>query len=276
MGISGHLLLLRARRTYHSRTHRRSFRGWWLRGTKDDIGFRSTGSTFLRQTKRVQRNLQLIGFCFALLACRVSLAKPAVDREWPYEEGLHLRPAIGVGASGSAVDSGFVSSAGQELDGVLHGVSIVGELFIEQVVARGWSVGGVVYAQAMFQSQLHEVRWVGTDGGEIEFRRTTMLMAGATGSYHFDGGFYVTGSAGLLWWNTFRGKAQEKDVTVEPHSGPGFGLVPGIGYEWLGVERSMGVLFQVVAGGVEATDDSGTEWAYNLFLPAFLVTMAFH
>jgi hypothetical protein len=100
-----------------------------------------------------------------------------------------------------------------------------------------------------------------TDGDEIEFRRTTMLMAGATGSYHFDGGVYFTGSAGLLWWNTFRGKAQQKDVTVEPHSGPGFGLVPGIGYEWLGVERSMGVLFQVVAGRVQATDDSGTEWA---------------
>ena len=143
------------------------------------------------------------------------------------------------------------------------------------MVARGWAVGGVVYAQAMFDSQLHEIKWVGQDGDEIELRRTTMLMAGATGLFHFDGGTYVTGSAGLVWWNTFRGRAQENDVTVEPHSGPGFGLMPGIGYEWLGLERSMGLLFQMVVGKVYASDDSGTDWEYSLFLPSIFVSVTF-
>jgi hypothetical protein len=224
----------------------------------------------------VRRNLQFSVLGLVTLLCCMSSASSAFARQWPYEEGFHLRSSIGFGASGSAVKSGFVPSAGQELDGVLRGVVIVGELFIEHVVARRVLVGGIVYSQVMFGPQLDEISWAEGDGGDIVFNGANMLMAGATASIHFDNGTFVTGSAGLVWWSTLPGEAEETDVTLERHSGPGFGLVPGVGHEWLGAERSIGVLFQLLVGSVQARDDAGTEWRYQLLMPAILLTVALH
>jgi|RhiMethySRZTD1v2_1073278.scaffolds.fasta_scaffold16708_3 hypothetical protein len=225
----------------------------------------------------IKRNLQLVGLFVGTLICGVTSENPAFAAPLtPYEKGLHLRPGLGVGASGSAASSDFVPSAGQDLDGVLRGVTLVGELFVEKVVAHRVLLGGVVYAQVMLAPQLDEVDWAEQDGGDIAFDGTGMLMAGATASVHFDDGGYITGSAGPIYWNTLRGEAEEGDVRVPGHSGLGFGILPGIGYEYLGAERSFGVLLQFLMGSVYAWDGNGTAWNYLPFMPSIAVTMAIH
>jgi hypothetical protein len=194
-------------------------------------------------------------------------------------DGFYLRFALGFGAFSDALSSRDENASGETSQGVVSGVSSVGEITVGGSLTPHFILGGGVWTSTVLASG-----FTATDGDVPSdlHEPDNFTIVGpfvnwyfASRSFEPSGGFHLQGGLGLAVLNGFRPEQvrhDERRVAV----GPGF--VAGFGYEWWIHEQwGMGVLARLTAAGLIEKDERDDYWYHGVAtFPAFLFSATYN
>ena len=215
-------------------------------------------------------------------------AKPAgyvrvAERSRHRHDGLYLRLAGGVGSAHDSMSSNHalpttrpLSFEPDKLVGSGSATAAVTELAVGFTPGAGFVLGVGSYT-ATLSGLVAEVRDQRT--GSYDFRVSQLAVIGPFADWYLDptSGFHVQVSPGVATYVAGAGEPRTEGPQAQAHTGLGFGLMVGAGYEWwIGDQWSFGFLGRFMYGSTSGTDDRRVGWTHSSYAPAALLSATYH
>lgn len=208
-------------------------------------------------------------------------APPAESRGAFEHDGVYVRLGLGFGAFSEGLSSAERDADDQSSQGVVSGVSSVGEIMVGGAVAPRLMLGGGVWSSTVLASDFTQTG--GEDVPSELHEPEHFTIVGPFADWYFgrdrgqlgSGGFHAQGGLGLAVLNGFH-PMHSGDSQVRLAAG--VGVMLGFGYEWWVHEQwGMGVLARLTAAGLVEDDSRDDLWYHGAAtFPAVLFTATYN
>ncbi len=203
---------------------------------------------------------------------------PAPEREGArVHDGFYLRLAAGFGVFDERLQSGDLENGGS-IEARNRGMSSLTDLAIGGTVARGWVIGGVIYASDLIASTLRISEAGAVLPAELDAGLRSVSLIGPFVDWypHPSEGLHVRLTLGLA---TLTPRLIGHPATQRSeYLAVGGGLALGVGYDWwVADEWSIGVMSQLGAAFLKGKDDSDVDWTHIVTIsPGLFVCLTYH